>query len=59
MASIARVVVEAGSDWPAFVRGAADEVVALSQATEDADGGALERACGRENTHAPQCGLRS
>jgi|HubBroStandDraft_1064217.scaffolds.fasta_scaffold01361_15 hypothetical protein len=47
MASIARVVVEAGSDWPAFVRGAADEVVALSQATEDADGGALERACGR------------
>jgi len=47
MTSIALVVVEAGSDWPAFVRGAADEVVALSQAIEEADGGALERACGR------------
>jgi hypothetical protein len=48
MASIALVVVETGSDWPEFVRGAADEVVALSQPTERTRmGAALERACGR------------
>jgi hypothetical protein len=47
MASIALIVVEAGSNWPAFVRGAADEVVALSQAAEDADGSTLQRVCDR------------
>jgi hypothetical protein len=37
MASIALAVVEPGSDWPAFVRGAAHDVVALSQTREDTD----------------------
>jgi hypothetical protein len=47
MASVALVVVESGSDWPPFVRGAAHDVVALSQTTVDLDSGALQRACAR------------
>ncbi len=47
MASVALVVVESGSDWPPFVHGDADDVVALSQSNVDLDSGALQRACGR------------
>jgi hypothetical protein len=47
MVSIALVVVESGSHWPAFVRGAAHDVVALSQASGEPCGIALERACER------------
>lgn len=42
MASIALVVAEPGSDWPAFVRGAAHNVVALSHTGGDIDSGTLQ-----------------
>lgn len=47
MASIALVVVEPGSDWPAFVRGAAHDIIALGQANGGLDAGALQRVCDR------------
>jgi|HubBroStandDraft_6_1064221.scaffolds.fasta_scaffold241665_3 hypothetical protein len=47
MASIALVVVEPGSNWPAFVCGAAHDVVGLSQASGEPNGVTLQRVCDR------------
>jgi hypothetical protein len=45
MTAIALVVVEPGSVWPAFVRGAEHDVVGLSQAS--GEGVTLQRVCDR------------
>jgi hypothetical protein len=47
MASIALVVMEPGSDWPAFVCGAAHDVVGLGQASGEPNGVTLQRVCDR------------
>jgi hypothetical protein len=47
MASIALVVVEPGSDWPAFVCGAGHDVVGLSQASGESNGVTPQRVCDR------------
>jgi hypothetical protein len=47
MASIALVVVEPGSDWPAFVSGVAHDIVGLSQASGEPNGVTVQRACDR------------
>jgi hypothetical protein len=47
MASIVLVVVEPGSDWPAFVCGAAHDIVGLSQARGEPNGVTVQRVCDR------------
>ncbi len=56
MASIALVVVEPGSDWPAFVCGTAHDVVGLGQASGEPNGVTLQRVCDRaEHSRAAVC----
>jgi hypothetical protein len=47
MTSIVLVVVEPGSDWPAFVCGAAHDVIGLSQASGEPNGVMVQRVCDR------------